>query len=171
MRRREAVARLAAGAAALLAAPGVALTQGGTRAAPPSRGTAGTARGATPRPAVTVYKSESCGCCTDWVKHMEREGFAVAVRNTEDVDGVAAQVGVPDQLRSCHVALAGLYVVSGHVPGDLVRQLLREAGGQAMGLAVPGMPAGTPGMESPRPERYQVIEWRRDGTTRVYASR
>lgn len=129
------------------------------------------APGATPRLPITVYKSASCGCCTEWVKHMERSGFVATIKDTEDVDAIAAQLGVPQALRACHTALAGGYVVSGHVPGDLVRQLLRDTAGPTMGLAVPGMPAGSPGMESRRPERYQVIAWRRDGTTRVYASR
>lgn len=156
MKRRDALARLLAAVGGLAAAPAVLRSQSTSRA---------------PRLPITVYKGANCGCCAEWVKHMERAGFAVTARNTDDVDAIAAQMGVPEALRTCHTALAGRYVVSGHVPGDLVRQLLREAPGQAAGIGVAGMPAGSPGMESPRPERYQVIEWRRDGTTRVYASR
>ena len=163
MRRRDAVVQVATGVAALLLAP-AALAQAATRSrAAPAQ--------AAPRQPMTVYKSASCGCCVEWVKHMERTGFAVTIRDTEDVDAIATQMGVPTSLRSCHTAVSGRYVISGHVPGDLVQQLLRERGRQVVGLAVPGMPAGSPGMESPRPEKYQVIEWRRDGTTRVYASR
>ena len=162
MKRRAAIARLVAGATGLAVARGALAAQ--------SSGATGL-RSSPPRLPITVYKSASCGCCAEWVKHMERSGFQVTARNVEDVDAIAAQMGVPEALRSCHTAVAGRYVVSGHVPGDLVRQLLREAPGPAVGIAVPGMPAGSPGMESPRPERYQVIEWRRDGTTRVFASR
>ena len=127
-------------------------------------------RALAPQP-LTVYKSATCGCCAEWVTHMTQSGFAVTVKNVDDVDLIADQMRVPKSLRACHTAVTGRYVISGHVPADLVRQVVREAASRTVGLAVPGMPAGSPGMESPTPERYQIIEWRRDGSTRVYASR
>ena len=149
--RREALGRLVAGAAALAVAP---------------RALWATA----PQP-ITVYKTAACGCCADWVKHMTQSGFTVTAKNVSDVDEIANELRVPASLRACHIAVTGRYVISGHVPADLVKQLLREAASQTVGLAVPGMPAGSPGMESPTPERYEIIEWRRNGSTRVYASR
>ena len=149
--RREALGRLVAGAAALAVAP--------------------CALWATAPQPITVYKTAACGCCADWVKHMTQSGFTVTAKNVSDVDEIANALRVPASLRACHIAVTGRYVISGHVPADLVKQLLREAASQTVGLAVPGMPAGSPGMESPTPERYEIIEWRRNGSTRVYASR
>ena len=165
MKRREVVGRIAA-AAAIVAVPRAlwALVPNA------ARGREGESHSPAPL-AITVYKSATCGCCTAWVKHMTQSGFVVTVKNVDDVDQIAEQMRVPKALWACHTAVTGRYVISGHVPGDLVRQLLREAPSQAAGIGVPGMPAGSPGMESPTPERYQVIEWRRDGSTRVYASR
>ena len=160
MKRRAAVERLVVGAATMLAVPRGLRALGDATLAPALE----------PLP-ITVYKSATCGCCAEWVKHMTHSGFAVTVKNVDDVDSIAEQMRVPASLRSCHTAVAGRFVISGHVPGDLVRQLLREAASQTAGLAVPGMPAGSPGMESATPERYRIIEWRRDGSTRVYASR
>jgi hypothetical protein len=122
-------------------------------------------------PLVTVYKSASCGCCHNWVEHMRQNGFQVEAHDTEAMDQVRDQAGVPQAARSCHTARVGGYVVEGHVPADVVRRLLRERPADVAGLAVPGMVTGSPGMEGPYPEHYQVIAFTRDGGTRVYESR
>lgn len=121
-------------------------------------------------PLVIVYKSPTCGCCGSWVEHLRQSGFRVEARDTMDVTAVKAALGVPERLWSCHTATVGGYVIEGHVPADLVRRLLAEHEDVA-GLAVPGMPVGSPGMEGPNPQPYEVIAFRRDGTTEVYARR
>ena len=121
---------------------------------------------------VTVYKSPSCGCCTKWVEHLKaNKAFRVATRDVDDVDPVKDGLGIPTQLRSCHVAVAAGYAFEGHVPGDLVAKVLRERP-KIAGLAVPGMPAGSPGMEmGARKDAYDVIAFTKTGKTSVYAKR
>ncbi len=117
---------------------------------------------------VTVYKSPTCGCCRRWVDYMVRHGFRVIVKDTSDVAAVKTTLGVPANLHSCHTAVAGGYVIEGHVPADVVLRLLRERPDVA-GLAVAGMPAGSPGMETGGPaEQYDVIAFSRDGTAQLY---
>lgn len=117
---------------------------------------------------VTVYKSPTCGCCTAWVDHMRASGFRVAAIDTNDVDAVKRQHGVAAEHGSCHTALVGGYVLEGHVPASDVRRLLAERPA-ITGLAVPGMPAGSPGMEGPVSEPYRVIAFTRGGGTSVFA--
>jgi len=121
---------------------------------------------------VTVYKSPSCGCCTKWVDHLKaNKAFRVATRDVDDVDPVKDGLGIPARLRSCHVAVAGGYAFEGHVPGDLVAKVLRERP-KIAGLAVPGMPVGSPGMEmGARKDAYDVIAFTKTGKTSVYAKR
>src|SRR5688500_16307127 len=108
------------------------------------------AQPARPRtPAVTamqVYRSPTCGCCGKWVDHVKAAGFSPAVHEIEDISPVKAKGGVPGNLQSCHTALIGGYVIEGHVPADVIRQLLTDKP-NITGLAVPGMPIGSPGME------------------------
>ena len=120
--------------------------------------------------AITVYKSRSCGCCTNWVRHMTAAGFDVKAIDTEDVAAVKTQMGVREQYQSCHTGLVGRYVIEGHVPADLVKKLLNEKPA-ALGLAVPGMPVGSPGMEQGPPEHFEVMLLARDGSAKVYAKR
>lgn len=124
-------------------------------------------------PVVTVYKSATCGCCKNWVAHLRENGFEVEAVDTEQLDRIKAEHGVPGQLRSCHTAVVDGYVIKGHVPADLVRRFLAERPPEAAGLAVPGMPIGSPGMEVPgRPaESYDVIAFTEDGRAAVYAER
>ena len=118
-----------------------------------------------------VYKSPTCGCCTKWVEHLQANGFQVEVRDTADVEPAKARWGVPGQLGSCHTAKIGNYVFEGHVPADVIQRVLREKPDIA-GVAVPGMPMGSPGMEGPYPaDRYDVVSFTRDGGTAVYESR
>lgn len=122
---------------------------------------------------LTVYKSPTCGCCTSWVQHMKAAGFAVDAHDVSDdmLTQVKDTAGVPRVLRSCHVALAGAYAFEGHVPADLVKKVLDERP-KIVGLAVPGMPLGSPGMEmGGRLDHYDVIAFTRDGKTSRYASR
>lgn len=106
---------------------------------------------------VQVYKSPTCGCCTEWVGHMKRNGFDVVVHDVRDVMPYRDRYGVPDAMSSCHTALVGGYVVEGHVPAADVKRLLRDKP-KATGIAVPGMVQGSPGMEQGRgADRYNVI--------------
>jgi len=123
-----------------------------------------------PPPAMTVYKSPTCGCCRAWVDHMTRAGFRVTVHDTSTLDAVKATRHIPPQLQSCHTADVAGYVIEGHVPADLIERLVRERPAIA-GLAVPGMPMGSPGMEGGRRDAYQVLTFDRSGRTTVYATR
>lgn len=124
---------------------------------------------------MTVYKSPTCGCCHSWVEYVTANGFAPRVIDVDDqarLDEIKTTSGIPEGVRSCHLALVGAYAVEGHVPTDLIRKMLREKP-QARGLAVPGMVGGTPGMDVPGapPAHYDVLIFQRDGSTRVYASK
>jgi len=119
------------------------------------------------RTKVTVYKSPTCGCCGEWVKHMQANGFSVTVHEVEDVTPYRRRSMVPDYLASCHTALIGGYAIEGHVPAADIRRLLRERP-RVVGLAVPGMVVGSPGMEQGPPQPYSTIAFD-ERTTRVYA--
>ena len=95
---------------------------------------------------IAVIKDPACGCCTQWVEHLRREGFVVSVTDTADQPARSAKLGVPEELRGCHTATIDGYVIEGHVPAADIRRLLAERP-KALGLAVPGMPMGSPGME------------------------
>ena len=121
---------------------------------------------------LTVYKSPTCGCCADWVDHVEASGLKAEVHDMPDVGPVKSELGVPGNLTSCHTAVVGGYFVEGHVPADVIKRMLRERP-QIAGIAVPGMPIGSPGMEGDgsRRDRYDIIAIGRDGRTSVYESR
>lgn len=121
-------------------------------------------------PAVTVYKSPTCGCCGKWVDHLEENGFEVKAIDTYDVASVKDRYGLPDDLGACHTALVDGYVVEGHVPADVVKKLLTDRP-DVVGIAVPGMPMGSPGMEGSRVDHYDVIAFKKDGARSVFASR
>ena len=119
-------------------------------------------------PTVTVYKSPTCGCCSMWVEHLEASGFEVNAIDRDDMAAVKDSLGVPDHLSSCHTAVVGGYVVEGHVPAEDVARLLEEQPA-AHGLAVPGMPAGSPGMEmGGRRDPYDVIVFDEAGDGAVF---
>jgi hypothetical protein len=120
-------------------------------------------------PKVEVFKSASCGCCGAWVEHMRQNGFQVTTHDVGDVPAQRKKLGMPDRLGSCHSAKVGGYVIEGHVPAADIRRLLKEKP-KALGLAVPSMPPGSPGMEGPRAIPYDTLLVARDGTTRVFAS-
>ena len=119
---------------------------------------------------MTVFMSPTCLCCTKWAKHMRSGGFSGHVVSQQHMGPVKERIGVPAALRSCHTAVVGGYVIEGHVPADAVSRLLQERPAVA-GLAVPGMPAGAPGMESPRPERYRILSFDRGGANTVFELR
>ena len=119
-------------------------------------------------PEVEVYKSPYCGCCTEWAKHMADNGFRVKAINVDDVSGTRARLGMPERYASCHTAKIGDYLIEGHVPAGDVKRLLREKPG-AIGLAAPGMPGGSPGMESAKKEAYDVLLVGSDGRAKVFA--
>lgn len=120
--------------------------------------------------AITVYKDAGCGCCKAWITHLERNGFAVTAHDVSTMGQVKANLGVPSALQSCHTGVVSGYVVEGHVPADLIHKLLRERP-KVAGLAVPGMPMGSPGMEGARKDPYDVLSFDAKGQTRVYAKR
>jgi hypothetical protein len=121
---------------------------------------------------VEVWKSATCKCCTDWVKHLEANGFAVTVNTAGPsmLDRIKRQSGIGEKIAACHTAKIGPYVVEGHVPATDIKRLMAEQP-DALGLAVPGMPVGSPGMEQGNEtEPYDVLLIRKDGTTEVFAS-
>ncbi|MEO7634189.1 MAG: DUF411 domain-containing protein [Sphingomicrobium sp.] len=130
---------------------------------------AGASAKAATKTLIKVAKSPSCGCCTAWVEHLRGAGFAVQVANVDDVSPIARRLGVPDDLRSCHVAIAGGYFIEGHVPAADIARLLREKP-KALGIAVPGMPNGSPGMDAGgRGERFYTMLVAKGGGRRRFA--
>ena len=119
-------------------------------------------------PTIQVYKSPSCGCCGAWVKRLQANGFLVTTQDMEDVSAIAASAGVPDRFRSCHTALVDGYFVEGHVPDGDIRKMLSERP-NARGIAVPGMPSGSPGMEQgDRREPDDTLLVMSDGSSRPF---
>lgn len=112
-------------------------------------------------PLVEVWKDPGCGCCTAWAEHLEAEGFEVRLHDTREMRQVKVERGVPPRLASCHTAVVDGYVIEGHVPAADIRRLLAEAP-ELAGLAVPGMPHGSPGMETGRLDDYTVYGWHAD---------
>jgi hypothetical protein len=121
---------------------------------------------------IEVWKDASCGCCGDWIDHMQANGFKASVHDSGNT-AMRARLGLDNRYGSCHTAVVGGYVVEGHVPAREVQRLLREKP-QALGLAVPGMPVGSPGMDGAvyggRRDKYDVLLVMKDGSSRVYQS-
>jgi hypothetical protein len=118
-------------------------------------------------PVVEVYKSPTCGCCEEWIKHLRANGFTVQAHDVPDTSGYRAKFGIPEQLGSCHSAKVQGYALEGHVPASDIKRLLATRP-KAKGLAVPGMPSGSPGMESPRHDPYDVVLVQDGGKATVY---
>jgi hypothetical protein len=130
------------------------------------------ARAADTAPSIEVWKSATCQCCGAWVKHLEANGFTVKVNAAEPstLASLKRQAGVGDKLASCHTAMIDGYVIEGHVPATDIKRLVAERP-EAIGLAVPGMPVGSPGMEQGAEfEPYDVLLVKKDGTTEAFAS-
>lgn len=118
--------------------------------------------------AIDVYKSPYCGCCQKWVEHLREAGFTVRTHDVDDVPAARQRLGMPAHLGSCHSARVAGYAVEGHVPAADIRRLLKEKP-KAIGLAVPSMPPGSPGMESSRPVPYNTLLVRAGGETSIFA--
>ena len=123
------------------------------------------------QPTIDVYKSATCGCCSKWVEHLKGNGFTVRTTNRENLAEFKASKGVPRRVQSCHTAVVNGYVIEGHVPASDVQRLLKERPA-IVGLAVPGMPIGSPGMEvaGRKVQPFDVLAFDKDGQTRVFAS-
>ena len=165
------------GGAAVLGIAAVAAGSAGFAAGDADRATAATqaagiAGAGQEGPLVTLYKNPTCACCADWADHMRENGFRVDVQEGVSLAAMKKKHDVPFSLASCHTAVVDGYALEGHVPADLVRQLLDERADVA-GLAVPGMPAGVPGMPEAGPDRapFDVVAFEENGSTRVYATR
>ena len=117
---------------------------------------------------VTVYKSPTCGCCSKWIAHLEANGFKVNAHDVADLTQMKLEHGIRRELTACHTALVDGYVIEGHVPAEDIQHLLQERP-DVVGLAVPGMPMGSPGMEGPTSEPYNVLTFDRDGNITVFA--
>ena len=118
---------------------------------------------------VIVYKSPTCACCAKWITHMEEAGYKITVRDTNDMQPIKMQHGIQRRAQSCHTAIVDGYVVEGHVPAEFVTRMLEEKP-DIKGIAVPGMPQGSPGMEGPNPVDYDVVALGKDGKASLYGS-
>jgi hypothetical protein len=118
---------------------------------------------------ITVYKDPSCGCCKNWIAHLIKHGYGVDAKDTPAMAEVKRTLGVPEALTACHTAVVNGYLIEGHVPAADIAKLLKEKP-KVAGLAVPGMPMGSPGMEGPRQQHYQVFSFDKNGKTKVFAS-
>lgn len=119
-------------------------------------------------PVITVYRDPNCGCCTKWIEHLIKHGFRVKDNKSDAMSEVKRGLGVPESLESCHTGVVNGYVIEGHVPAADIQRLLK-AKPKVAGLAVPGMPMGSPGMEGPRTDRYDVVSFDKTGKTAVFA--
>lgn len=119
-------------------------------------------------PAITVYKSPNCGCCQSWAEHLDANGFETTIVETDNLNEIKQQYDVPREVASCHTALIGDLVIEGHVPTDDIVAYLENPQFNTVGLSVPGMPHGTPGMETGRKDDYQVIVFNANGQQSVF---
>jgi len=117
---------------------------------------------------IDVYKSPSCGCCGKWIEHLKKAGFKVETHEVTDIPGNRKKLGMPDKFGSCHSAKVGNYVLEGHVPAADIQRLLKEKP-KALGIAVPSMPPGSPGMDIPNSPPYETLLVQTDGSSRVFA--
>ncbi len=124
---------------------------------------------ATKKPVITVYKTPTCGCCHDWVAHLQQQGFDVVAKDVPDTSPYRRQYGVPKELASCHTGVIDGYALEGHVPAADIKRLL-AARPKARGLSVPGMPVGSPGMEveGTRRDAFDVVLFADDGSRKVW---
>lgn len=119
-------------------------------------------------PTITVYKDPNCGCCKSWIEYMTKHGYKVDAKDSPNMADVKSSLGVPSSLTACHTAVVNGYLIEGHVPAEDIDRLLKQKPTIA-GLAVPGMPAGSPGMDSQHPQHYEVIAFDKTGKTTVFA--
>jgi hypothetical protein len=139
----------------------LALTTAAARVSPP--------KPAAKKPIITVYKDPGCGCCKSWIEHLIKHGYRVDAKDTPDMTEIKRTLGVPTGLAACHTAIVNGYLIEGHVPAADIDRLLAQKP-KIAGLAVPGMPAGSPGMEGTPAQRYQVLTFDKSSKTTVFAS-
>jgi hypothetical protein len=120
-------------------------------------------------PVITVYKDPSCGCCKNWIAHLIKHGYHVDAKDSPNMAEIKRTLGVPTGLTACHTAMVNGYLIEGHVPAADIDRLLAQKP-KITGLAVPGMPAGSPGMEGATAQRYQVLTFDKSGKTTVFAN-
>ena len=132
---------------------------------------AGAMQGRATARSMTVYRNPGCGCCISWANLARQSGYRVTIENSADMPGVKARLGVPGSLASCHTAVVGNYVVEGHVPLAALERLLAQRPADIRGIAVPGMPVGSPGMESPDGfrEAFDIMAFHRNGRISRYS--
>ena len=119
-------------------------------------------------PRITVYKSPTCGCCTKWIKHLEKNGFHVEAKNSKKMREIKRKLGIEPKFQSCHTGLVNGYYIEGHVPAKDIKRLLKEKP-KAVGLTVPGMPMGSPGMEGARKDPYSVLLIKKDKSVEEFS--
>jgi hypothetical protein len=139
----------------------LALTTAAARISPPEE--------AAKKPIITVYKDPGCGCCKNWIEHLKKHGYRVDAKDSPNMTEIKHTLGVPDRLTACHTAMVNGYLIEGHVPAADIDRLLAQKP-RIAGLAVPGMPMGSPGMEGGPAQRYQVLTFDKSGKTGVFAS-
>ncbi|GMR17760.1 MAG: hypothetical protein BMS9Abin33_0153 [Gammaproteobacteria bacterium] len=122
----------------------------------------------TARPTVVVYKSPTCGCCKKWVEHLKENGFQVSSENVDDLSAIKKRYGIKENIRSCHTAIIGQYIVEGHVPAQDIKRMLREQPG-IRGISAPGMPLGSPGMEVEISKSFNVLSFDKSGKIEIYS--
>jgi hypothetical protein len=121
------------------------------------------------KPVITVYKDPGCGCCKSWIEHLIKHGYRVNAKDTPEMKEVKQTLGVPSGLAACHTGMVNGYLIEGHVPAADIDRLLEQRP-KIAGLAVPGMPMGSPGMEGGQAQHYQVLTFDKSGKTTVFAS-
>jgi hypothetical protein len=124
---------------------------------------------ATKKPTITVYKDPNCGCCKNWIAYLAKHGYTVDAKDTPNMTEIKRSLGVPDALTACHTAVVNGYLIEGHVSAEDIDRLLAQKPTIA-GIAVPGMPMSSPGMDGPRTQGYKVFSFDKTGKTRVFAS-
>jgi hypothetical protein len=121
------------------------------------------------KPTITVYKDPNCGCCKNWIAYLAKHGYTVVAKDTPDMTEIKHSLGVPDKLTACHTAVVNGYLIEGHVSAEDIDRLLAQKPTIA-GIAVPGMPMSSPGMDGPRTQGYKVLSFDKAGHTKVFAS-
>ena len=119
-------------------------------------------------PLITVYKSPTCACCNRWITHLEDNGFKVETNNSRNMSSIKVENGLPSELQSCHTGIVNGYIIEGHVPANDIKALLKQKPGNVVGLAVPRMPMGSPGMEGKRKDSYSVLLMNKDNTVKEF---
>ena len=121
------------------------------------------------KPTITVYKDPSCGCCKNWIAYLGKHGYTVVAKDTPNMTEIKHSLGVPDALTACHTAVVNGYLIEGHVSAEDIDRLLAQKP-KIAGIAVPGMPMSSPGMDGPRTQGYKVLSFDKAGKTKVFAT-